>query len=68
MRIAQRYRDTLKLKPGEGLITVKDTKVGVTEREPEVYTEQELEQFFKACTNQQSVLFKTFLLTGFRTK
>jgi integrase len=66
MRIAQWYRDTLKLKPGEGPITVKDTKVGVTEREPEVYTQQELEQFFKACSREQATLFKTFLLTGFR--
>jgi integrase len=45
---------------------VRDTKVGVTEREPEVYDQDELQQFFKACTPAQSTLFKTFLLTGFR--
>ena len=45
---------------------MKDTKVGITEREPEVYDQDELEQFFKVCTRAQSTLFKTFLLTGFR--
>ncbi len=66
IRINRFIRKTLKLRDGEGPITVKDTKVGVTEREPEVYREDELEQFFKACTEEQSTLFKTFLLTGFR--
>jgi len=66
IRINRFIRRTLKLKEGEGPITVKDTKVGVTEREPEVYEQGELEQFFKACTPEQSTLFKTFLLTGFR--
>ncbi len=66
IRINRFIRRTLKLRDGEGPITVKDTKVGVTEREPEVYEQDELEQFFKACTPEQSTLFKTFLLTGFR--
>jgi integrase len=66
IRINRFIRKTLKLRDGEGPITVKDTKVGVTEREPEVYDQAELQQFFKACTPEQSTLFKTFLLTGFR--
>ncbi|MGA8492044.1 MAG: hypothetical protein WB711_16580 [Terriglobales bacterium] len=29
---------------------MKDTKVGITKREPEVYDQDELDQFFKVCT------------------
>jgi hypothetical protein len=49
MRVSQWYRGSLKLKPGEGLITTKDTRLGVTDREPEIYTGEELRNFFKAC-------------------
>jgi integrase len=56
----------MKLKPGEGLVTVKDTRLGVTVREPEIYSEDELEKFFKACSFEESLLFRTYLLTGFR--
>ena len=66
IRINRFIRKTLKLRDGEGPITVRDTRVGVTEKEPEVYEQAELQQFFKACTPEQSTLFKTFLLTGFR--
>jgi integrase len=66
IRINRFIRKTLKLRDGEGPITVRDTKVGVTQKEPEVYEPNDLDQFFKFCTPTQSTLFKTFLLTGFR--
>jgi len=66
LRVSQWYRHVMKLKPGEGLVTVKDTRLGVTVREPEVYSEDELEKFFKACSFDESLLFRTYLLTGFR--
>jgi len=33
---------------------------------PEEYSDQDLEAFFAACTNEEETLFMTFLLTGFR--
>src|ERR1700747_1127687 len=45
-RVSQWYRDSLKLKPGEGIITTKDTRLGVTDREPEIYTAGELRTVF----------------------
>jgi integrase len=68
-RVSQWYRDSLKLKPGEGLITTRDTKLGVTDREPEIYTAEELQELFKACVPRwpaEQILFRTFLVTGFR--
>jgi integrase/recombinase XerD len=65
-RVAQWYRDVMKVRPGEGPVTVKDTRMGVVEREPEVYTEAELKAFFEACQNHDGLLFQIFLLTGFR--
>jgi integrase/recombinase XerD len=68
-RLSQWYRDSLKLKPGEGIITTKDTRIGVTDREPEIYTTEELRKFFNACVQRwpaEQLLFRTFLVTGFR--
>lgn len=68
-RISQWYRDSLKLKPGEGIITTRDTRLGVTDREPEIYTAEELRTFFNACVPRwpaEQILFRTFLVTGFR--
>jgi integrase len=68
-RISQWYRDSLRLKPGEGLITTKDTRLGVTDREPEIYTAAELKTLFNACVPRwtaEQILFRTFLVTGFR--
>jgi integrase/recombinase XerD len=68
-RVSQWYRDSLKLKPGEGLITTRDTRLGVTDREPEIYTAEELKKLFKACVTRwpaEQILFRTFLVTGFR--
>lgn len=68
-RISQWYRDSLKLTPGEGIITTKDTRLGVTDREPAIYTAEELRKFFNACVPRwvaEQILFRTFLVTGFR--
>ena len=65
-RISQWYRDSLKLKPGEGLITTRDTRLGVTDREPEIYTVDELRKLSKASWPAEQTLFRTFLVTGFR--
>jgi len=66
IRINRFIRKTLKLPEGQGPITVRHANLGVTLKEPEVYEQHELEQFFKFCTPFQNTLFKTFLLTGFR--
>jgi hypothetical protein len=39
-----------------------------TEKQIEVYTPDELQKFFGACTGEERVLFQTFLLTGFRSE
>jgi integrase len=65
-RIRQWCRDSLKLKPGEGLITTRDTRLGATDREPEIYTADELQKLSKACWPAEQTLFRTFLVTGFR--
>jgi integrase len=36
------------------------------EQEPEVYENEELDGFFKACDEEERVLFETFLMTGMR--
>ncbi|HKD61862.1 MAG TPA: tyrosine-type recombinase/integrase [Terracidiphilus sp.] len=38
------------------------------DKQIEVYTPDELQKFFDACTEDQRVLFQTFLLTGFRSE
>ena len=39
-----------------------------TERKIEVYTDEEIEQFFAACCDDERLLFQVFLCTGFRDK
>jgi len=39
-----------------------------TEKQIAVYTPEELKRFFRACTEDERVLFQTFLLTGFRSE
>ena len=44
-------------------------KINLPERArllPQEYTDEELNRFFSACTEQEHTLFLTFLLTGFR--
>ena len=38
------------------------------DKQIEVYTPDELQEFFAACTADERVLFQTFLLTGFRSE
>jgi len=64
LRVNQYLRAAQGLKPGEGLVTVKDAKY--VELEPEVYNEYELKKFFKACTTFQSAVFKCLLMAGLR--
>ena len=45
-------------------MTTKDAKF--VQLEPEVYTPEELVQFFAACTPFQFLVFKTYLMSGLR--
>jgi integrase/recombinase XerD len=64
LRANQFYRSAMGLGPGEGLVTVKDGKF--VEKEPEVYTDDELDAFFKACSSFYSLVFHTLLMAGLR--
>jgi integrase len=39
-----------------------------TEKKIEVYTNEEIEEFFAACTDDERLLFEVFLCTGFRDR
>jgi len=64
LRVNQYLRSVQGLKPGEGLVTVKDAKY--VELEPEVYDEKELKAFFAACNPFQHAVFNTLLMSGLR--
>jgi len=64
LRVNQYLRSVQGLRPGEGLVTVKDARY--VELEPEVYGEEELKKFFKACNPFQLAVFKTLLMAGLR--
>lgn len=64
LRVNQFLRSVMKLEPGKGLVTVKDAKY--VETEPEIFTQDELDKFFAACTEFQLCVFKTFLMSGLR--
>jgi integrase len=64
LRVNQFLRAVQGLDAGKGLVTVKDAKY--VELEPEVFTEEELEKFFTACSPFQRLVFKTFLMSGLR--
>jgi integrase len=66
LRCNQYIRKVLGQKPGEGLVTVKDAKY--VESEPVVYTDTELEKFFKHCKRDKflTAVFKTLLMSGLR--
>ena len=64
LRVNQFYRAAMGLRPGEGLVTVKDGRF--VEREPEVYTDDEVEAFLKACSPFHSRVFNTLLMAGLR--
>jgi len=64
LRVNQFYRAAVGLRPGEGLVTVKDGKF--VEREPEVYTDDELDAFFNACSPFHFRVFNTLFMAGLR--
>jgi integrase len=64
LRVNQFLRAALGVEAGKGLVTVKDAKF--VEREPEVYTDDELELFFGACSPFHSLVFHTLLMSGLR--
>ncbi|HTR24503.1 MAG TPA: site-specific integrase [Terriglobales bacterium] len=66
LRVGQFLRFVLKQRPGEGLVTERDGKY--EEKEPEVYTDDELKRFFEHCTPFQHAVFKTYLMSGLRRK
>jgi integrase len=66
LRVGQFLRYVQKQKPGDGLVTERDGKY--EEKEPEVYTEDELKKFFEHCNPFQHAVFKTYLMSGLRRK
>jgi integrase/recombinase XerD len=65
-RVNQFHRAVMKIDPGKGLTTVKDSKS--VEKEVEIYSAAELETFFAACSPEQSLLYTTLLQTGLRMR
>src|SRR5262249_39623352 len=64
LRVNQFLRTALGIETGKGLVTVMDAKF--TEREPEGFTDDELEVFFAACSEFNSRVFHTLLMAGLR--
>jgi len=64
LRVNQFLRTVLGVEAGKGLVTVKDAKF--VEREPEVYTDDEIDAFLKACGTFHSLVFNTLLMAGLR--
>jgi integrase/recombinase XerD len=64
LRVNQYLRAVQGLKPGEGVVTVKDAKF--VELEPEIYDEADLERFFANCNAFQFAVFQTLLMSGLR--
>ena len=53
---------------GAGIKLRKGDWPKTSDKHIDVYTPDELQRFFAACTADERVLFQTFLLTGFRSK
>ena len=51
---------------GVGKLLSKGDWPTYTESDPEIYTPEELQKFFEACTQDEFLLFQFFLLSGFR--
>jgi integrase len=64
LRVNQFLRTVLGQEAGKGLVTVKDAKF--VEREPQIYTDDELEAFLAACSPFHSLVFHTLLMAGLR--
>ena len=66
LRVGQFLRFVQKQKPGDGLVTERDGKY--EEKEPEVYTEDELKKFSSTATRSSVRCLKTYLMSGLRRK
>jgi integrase len=64
LRVNQFLRAALGVEAGKGLVTVKDAKF--TEKEPEVYTDEDIDVFLKACGPFHALVFNTLLMAGLR--
>jgi integrase/recombinase XerD len=64
LRVNQFLRAALGVDAGKGLVTVKDAKF--VEREPEVYTDDEVDALLKACGPFHALVFNTLLMAGLR--
>ena len=64
LRVNQFIRAVLKLREGEGPVTVKDAKF--TELEPTVFNDDELKAFFAACDPFRYAVFQCYLRSGLR--
>ena len=64
LRVNQFLRAALGLEAGKGLVTVKDAKF--VEKEPEIYSDDELEVFLAGCGPFYSLVFNTLLMGGLR--
>jgi integrase/recombinase XerD len=64
LRVNQFLRSALGVDAGKGLVTVRDAKF--VEREPEVYTDDEIDEFLRACGPFHSLVFNTLLMAGLR--
>lgn len=60
LNMVRHHDHEIKLKKGDWPKT--------TDKPIEVYTEEEMQKFFAACTDDECLLFQVFLCTGFRDK
>jgi len=64
--IASRYAAVITFLRASGIALNKHDRPRVTKKLVEVYSEEQLEQFFAECEDSERVLFEFFLMTGFR--
>lgn len=65
LRVNIFIRTVLKQDPGRGFITKRDAQMP-DGGEVEIYSDEELKQFFAACRPNEHLLFQVFLKSGFR--
>jgi integrase/recombinase XerD len=66
--VANKFENVMSFLKAQGIrgLVGKNDWPKYTEEEPEIYPQEELGAFFKACNRRELVCFKTFLMTGFR--
>jgi hypothetical protein len=50
------------------MILTSRLEAGVSQSEVEIYEDDEIRAFFAACTAEERLIFKTYLLSGFRNR